>query len=73
MRNGFDMLRPSGFGERGMFPFHSTAGYVNSSQSDSVSRPESSYFVYRRDEKPHAFQRDAEDRVGPGDGPSVSP
>ena len=56
MRNGFDMFRPSGFGERGTVPFGSAAGYLNSSQSDSVSRPEGSYFVYRRDEEPHTFQ-----------------
>ena len=54
------------------FPLYSAAGYENSSQSDSVSRPESGYSMYRRDEEPHAFQRNAEDRVGPGNGPSVS-
>ena len=72
MRNGFDMLRSSGFGERGKFLSHSAARYINSSQSDSVSRPESSCLVYRRDEEPHAFQRDAKDRPGSGDDPSIS-
>ena len=55
-----------------MFFSRSTIGYVNSSQSDAVSRPESSYLVYRRDEEPHAFQRGVKDGVGSGDGPSVS-
>jgi hypothetical protein len=72
MRNGSDMLGSSGFGERGVFLSHSAAGYLNSSRPDSVPRPESGYLVYRRDEEPHTFQRDAKDRVGPGDGPSVS-
>lgn len=54
-----------------MFLSHSAARYINSSQLDSVSRPESSCLVYRRDEEPLAFQRDAKDRPGSGDDPSV--
>ena len=39
MRNGFDMLRPSGFGERGMFLSHSTvATYTHASRTQSLAR-----------------------------------